>query len=350
MSFLRFFIARILTVLVVLSAVILMTISLLGTSMDDILKTSIKQDVVLAVTQDTKLSSNFKNLQDRQHYIDNQIKGTIHAEGLDESWYSPRSMGTKFLKTMTLDLGRARFLTSDSGSQQVSNIILEKLPKTILLFSTSTIIITFIGLYLGAFSANRIGSLVDRFTSAAAIFSSSAPVFVVGVFMILVFAYFYQVLPARATPLTPPTDPYYVIDLLYHMILPLATIILTGFGAWAYITRSLVVNILNEDFIAVKRSQGISEKKIIYSHALKNAAPPVIITVALSLSASLSGALIFETIFNWPGMGLLYFNAINLRDTPVILGQTYVLVLIFLITNFIVDIIYGLIDPRVKLL
>ncbi len=326
-----------------------MTISLLGTSMDDILKTSIKQDVVLAVTQDTKLSSNFKNLQDRQHYIDNQIEGTIHAEGLDEPWYSPRSMGTKFLKTMTLDLGRARFLTSDSGSQQVSNIILEKLPKTILLFSTSTIIITFIGLYLGAFSANRIGSLVDRFTSAAAIFSSSAPVFVVGVFMILVFAYFYQVLPARATPLTPPTDPYYILDLLYHMILPLATIILTGFGGWAYITRSLVINILNEDFIAVKRSQGIAEKKIIYSHALKNAAPPVIITVALSLSASLSGALIFETIFNWPGMGLLYFNAINLRDTPVILGQTYVLVLIFLITNFIVDMIYGLIDPRVKL-
>lgn len=349
MSFLRFFIARILTVLIVLSAVILMTISLLGTSMDDILKTSIKQDVVLAVTQDTKLSSNFKNLQDRQHYIDNQIKGTIHAEGLDEPWYSPRSMVTKFLKTMTLDLGRARFLTSDSGSQQVSNIILEKLPKTILLFSTSTIIITFIGLYLGAFSANRIGSLVDRFTSAAAIFSSSAPVFVVGVFMILLFAYFYQVLPARATPLTPPTDPYYILDLLYHMILPLATIILTGFGGWAYITRSLVINILNEDFIAVKRSQGIAEKKIIYSHALKNAAPPVIITVALSLSASLSGALIFETIFNWPGMGLLYFNAINLRDTPVILGQTYVLVLIFLITNFIVDMIYGLIDPRVKL-
>ena len=139
--------------------------------MDDILKTSIKQDVVLSVSQDTKLNSNFKNLQDRQHYIDNQIKSTIHAEGLDEQWYSPKSMGTKFFKTMTLDLGRARFLTSDSGSQQVSNIIMEKLPKTVLLFSTSTIIITFIGLYLGAFSANKIGSFVDRFTSADCLYS-----------------------------------------------------------------------------------------------------------------------------------------------------------------------------------
>ena len=348
MSFRRFLFVRLAMIFIVLSAVLLITIALLGSTMDDILRRNVKLNVIDEVSHNTKLNASFRTIEERQNYIENQIKIQIHTQGLDEPWYSPKSLGTKFFKTITLDLGRSLFLTSDSGSQDVSTIIMEKLPKTILLFTTSTIIITFIGLYLGAFSASKAGSLVDRFTSASAVFSSSVPTFYIAMMMIFVFAFIYPVFPSRATPLTAPTDPHYIFDLLYHMTLPLLTIILVGFGGWAYIARYFVLTVLNEDFIAAKRAQGISEKKVIYSHTLKNAAPPIIITIGLALSASLGGALLTEKVFNWPGMGMLYFDAISVMDTPVIVGQTYILVLIFLITIFIVDLMYQYFDPRIK--
>jgi peptide/nickel transport system permease protein len=247
-----------------------------------------------------------------------------------------------------LDLGNAFFLTSNAGSQKVSNIIMEKLPNTVLLFTTSTVIITFIGMYLGAFSASKAGSLIDRFTSASAIFSSSVATFFIGMIMIIVFAYILHIFPSRATPLTAPDDPYYIFDLLYHMTLPLITLVLVGFGAWAYTVRYYVINVFNEDFIAAKRAQGISERKITYSHALKNAAPPTFTSIALSLSGSLGGAFLTEIVFGWPGMGLLAFNAISVFDTPVIIGLTYMSTLIFVVTMFIVDLMSQYFDPRVK--
>ena len=104
--------------------------------------------------------------------------------------------------------------------------------------------------------------------------------------MIIVFAFIFPIFPSRATPVTSPSDPYYIFDLLYHMILPLVTLVLVGFGAWAYTVRYYVINIFNEDFIAAKRAQGISHRKITYSHALKNAAPPTFTAIAISLSSS----------------------------------------------------------------
>jgi peptide/nickel transport system permease protein len=349
MGFRRFFLIRLARMFITLSAVLLITIALLGSTMDDILRRNIQLGVIEDLSHNTKLNSSFKSHEEQQNYIYNQIKSKIHAQGLDEPWYSPKSLGIKLFKTMTLDLGNALFLTSNAGSQKVSNIILEKLPNTILLFTTSTIIITFIGMYLGAFSASRAGLLIDRFTSASAIFSISVPTFFIGMIMIIVFAYIYHIFPSRATPLTAPNDPYYIFDLLYHMTLPLITLILVGFGAWAYTVRYYVINVFNEDFIAAKRAQGISERKITYSHALKNAAPPTFTSVALSLSGSLGGAFLIEIVFNWPGMGLLAFNAINVMDTPVIIGLTYIGTLIFVVTMFIVDLMSQYFDPRVKI-
>ena len=348
MGFKRFLFIRLARMFVTLFAVLLVTIALLGTTMDDILKRNVQQSVINEVTQNTKLTSHFKSQQEQQNYIDSQIKARIHAQGLDEPWYSPKSLGTKLFKTMSLDLGNALFLTSYSGSQSVSTIILEKLPNTVLLFTSSTIIITVIGLYLGAYSASKPGSLADKFTSAFAIFSISVPTFFIGMIMILVFAYIYHIFPSRATPLTPPNDPYYIFDLLYHMILPLITLVLVGFGIWAYTVRYYVINVFNEDFIVAKRAQGISERRIIYSHALKNAAPPTFTSIALGLAGSLGGALLVEIVFNWPGMGLLAFNAITVMDVPVITGLTYVSTLIFVITMFIVDLMSQYFDPRVK--
>ena len=349
MGFKRLLATRLLRMFITLCAVLVITIALLGTTMDDILRRNVQQSIIQETSHDNKLVSHFKSQQELQNYINNQISARTHAQGLDEPWYSPKSLLSKLFKTMTLDLGNALFLTSDLGSQKVSNIILEKLPNTILLFTTSTLIITFIGLYLGAYSASRTGSSVDKFTSGSAIFSISVPTFFIGMMMIIVFAFIFPIFPSRATPVTSPSDPYYIFDLLYHMILPLVTLVLVGFGAWAYTVRYYVINIFNEDFIAAKRAQGISHRKITYSHALKNAAPPTFTAIALSLSGSLGGAFLIEIVFNWPGMGLLAFNAISVMDIPVIIGVTYVAALIFVITMFIVDLMSQYFDPRVRI-
>jgi peptide/nickel transport system permease protein len=349
MGFKRLLVSRLVRMFVTLLTVLIITIALLGATMDDILRRNAQQSVLQETSHDNRLMSRFKSQQELQSYIKNQTNARIHAQGLDDPWYSPKALLSKLFRTMSLDLGNALFLTSDLGSQKVSNIILEKLPNTILLFTTSTLIITIIGLYLGAYSASRTSSIVDKFTSGSAIFSISIPTFFIGMMMIIVFAFIFPVFPSRATPTTSPADPYYIFDLLYHMILPLITLVLVGFGGWAYTVRYYVINIFNEDFIAAKRAQGISNRRITYFHALKNAAPPTFTAIALSLSGSLGGAFLIEIVFNWPGMGLLAFNAISVMDIPVIIGLTYVATVIFVVTMFIVDLMSQYFDPRVRI-
>jgi peptide/nickel transport system permease protein len=112
--------------------------------------------------------------------------------------------------------------------------------------------------------------------------------------------------------------------------------------------RYFVVGVLSEDYIAAKRAAGIPEKRIVYSHALKNAALPIVTVIALSLAGSFGGAIIVEAVFDWPGMGKLYYDAIGALDIPIIIGLTYVSTVIFVITVFLTDIVYAYFDPRVK--
>lgn len=330
---------------IVLLATLVLTIALLGPTMDRILTDSIKY---YAVEEVNNKNLKFQTPEERQKFIDERINVQTKSLGLDEPWYSPKRFFNTVVKVMILDLGKSNYLTSDSGSSDVRNIILERLPKTVLLFTTSTLVITIIGLYLGAFVASKAGSVWDRMNSAFAVFSGSFPTWWIGMLMIFAFAFTYHIFPARATPLTLPSDPQYLADLAYHMLLPLITLVLVGFGSWAYIVRYFVVGIMSEDYIAAKRAAGIPEKKVVYSHALKNAAPPIVTVIALSLAGSFGGAITVEAVFDWPGMGRLYYDAIGALDIPVIIGLTYVSTVIFVITVFITDIVYAYFDPRVK--
>ena len=284
-----------------------------------------------------------------EEFVQNQINQRYKILGLDEPWYSPQRVGFAMYKILLLDFGHATFLTSDAGSSDVKDIIFEKLPRTILLFTTATIIISIIGIFLGALSASKVGSIVDRVTSSFAIISSSFPVWWIGMLMIFLFAFTYQIFPARATPDIPSSSPEYLGVLLYHMTLPLITIVMIGFGSWAYLVRNFMVGIMQEDFIIAKKTMGIKQNRITYIHALKNAAPPIITILALSLSGSLGGAIITEAVFDWPGMGRLYFEAITVMDLPVIIGSTYILTVFFLVSIFIADLLYGYFDPRIRI-
>lgn len=348
MSFKRYIATRIITMFGVLMATILVTIALVGSNMDNILKQSVAFEIRQQVTENKAVVASFKSSEDLDSFIDNQIKQRIRSLGLDEPWYSPPRIGLTMYKILVLDFGHATFLTSDSGSSNVKDIIMEKLPRTIMLFTTSTIIISLLGIYLGALSGAKVNSILDRITSTFAVVSSSFPVWWIGMLMIFALAFAYPIFPARATPTIPATDPGYFVALLYHMTLPLITLVLIGFGAWAYLVRNFLVGILQEDYIMAKKAIGIPKRNIIFKHALKNAAPPIVTVVALSLSGSLGGAVISEAVFDWPGMGRLYFEAIGVLDLPVIIGATYVLTAFFLLSIFVSDILYGYFDPRVR--
>ena len=332
----------------VLMITLLLTITIVGSNMDVILKQGVVYQVRAEITENPAIAESFANVEDFEKFIDEQIDERIKALGLDAPWYSPQRIGFSMYKILILDFGHATFLTSDSGSSAVGDILLEKIPRTVLLFTTATIIISILGIFLGALSASKVGSVVDRITSMFAVVSSSFPVWWIGMLMIFLFAFTYHIFPARATPSILPTEPGYIIALLYHMALPLITIVMIGFGAWAYLVRNFMVGTMQEDFIAAKKAIGINKNKIVYKHALKNAAPPIITILALSLSGSLGGAIITEAVFDWPGMGRLYFEAICVMDLPVIIGATYVLTVLFLISIFVADLLYGYFDPRVK--
>ena len=344
----RYVATRVATMFGVLMITLLITISLVGSNMDVILKQGIVFQVRAEITENPAIADSFSSVEEFEEFVQNQINQRNEILGLDEPWYSPQRIGFTMYKILLLDFGHATFLTSDSGSSDVKDIIFEKLPRTILLFTTATIIISVIGIFLGALSASKIGSVVDRITSSFAIISSSFPVWWIGMLMIFVFSFTYQIFPARATPDIPSSDPGYFVSLLYHMALPLITIVMIGFGSWAYLVRNFMVGIMQEDFIMAKKTIGVNQKKIIYSHALKNAAPPIVTILALSLSGSLGGAIITEAVFDWPGMGRLYFEAITVMDLPVIIGATYILTVFFLVAIFIADLLYGYFDPRVR--
>ena len=327
---------------------LLITIALVGSNMDSILKQGVAFEIREQITKNPKISEGFSSADEFESFVQVQIQKKIKTLGLDEPWYSPQRIGLTMYKILFLDFGHATFLTSDSGSSDVKEIILEKLPRTVLLFTTATIIISIIGIFLGALAGSKVGSTLDRITSSFAVISSSFPVWWIGMLMIFLFSFVYHVFPARATPLIPSSDPSYIGSLLYHMTLPLITIVIIGFGSWAYLVRNFIVGIMQEDFIRAKKTIGINQKKIIYIHAIKNAAPPIVTILALSLSGSLGGAIITEAVFDWPGMGRLYFEAITAMDLPVIIGATYILTVFFLISIFVADLLYGYYDPRVR--
>jgi peptide/nickel transport system permease protein len=325
----KYIATRMATMFGVLMITLLITIALVGSNMDTILKQGIVFQVRSEITENPAIAASFSSVDEFEGFIQNQIDQRIQVLGLDEPWYSPQRIGITMYKIMLLDFGNATFLTSDEGSSDVKDILFEKLPRTVLLFTT-------------------VGSKIDRITSSFAIISSSFPVWWIGMLMIFLFAFTWQIFPARATPDIPSSDPAYFLSLLYHMALPLITIVMIGFGSWAYLVRNFMVGIMQEDFIMAKKTIGIKQKKIIYTHALKNAAPPIVTILALSLSGSLGGAIITEAVFDWPGMGRLYFEAITVMDLPVIIGATYLLTVFFLISIFIADLLYGYFDPRVR--
>ena len=183
-GFLFFLCKRIVTMFIVLFSVLVLTISLLGPTMDDVIKNTVRSNVIDSLSN-KKIE--FEDLTERQRYIDQQIALQIKNLGLEEPWYSPTRFLNTLFKVMLLDLGKSSFFTSDSGSSSVKAIMIEKIPRTLLLFTTSTLVIVTIGILLGVFLASKADSKLDKANSIFAVFSHSIPVWWFGMIMIFIF-------------------------------------------------------------------------------------------------------------------------------------------------------------------
>lgn len=250
---------------------------------------------------------------------------------------------------LTLNLGRAQNMTSDSGSRQVRLIILERLPATLLLMGTANLILFFGSIFI-ALSLSRIyGSIWDKIVIALSP-TSAAPPWFYGIFFILIFAAILHVLPfGGMVDAPPPEDPFlYFLSVLKHLTLPASALIISSLFLSIYNWRTFFLIYSSEDYVEMAKAKGLSSRDVERRYILRPTLPTIITNFALLLIGLWTGAIITETVFLWPGLGRTLFRAIGQYDTPVIVGSTIIYAYLLAITVFLLDFIYALVDPRVK--
>lgn len=231
---------------------------------------------------------------------------------------------------------RADFGTSIRSRRPVITELWDRLANTAELAIASLIVASLIGLTAGIVSATKRYSIFDSISMIAALLGVSVPVFWQGLMLMLVFSVILGWLPAggRGT--------------VFHLILPTITLGTSLAAVTARLTRSSMLDVLQQDFITTARSKGLIEKVVIYKHAVRNALIPVVTIIGLQFGSLLGGTVITETVFAWPGIGRLMVEAIGGRDHPVVQGGVLVFAIIFLVINLFVDLLYTLIDPRIR--
>lgn len=238
----------------------------------------------------------------------------------------------QFLK----DLVSGDFGSSFRYNQEALPLVLERLPATFELAIVSMIIATLIAIPLGIYSAKKRNSLIDVFITGGSVLGKAMPNFWLGIMLILLLSVNTNIFPVSGR------------GSFLHIILPSITL---GTGIAAEMTRlirSSMLEILNQDYIRTAKSKGVSDNLVVYKHAFRNSLIPVVTIMGLQMSHLVSGALITETVFSWPGLGQLLVQAVNGRDMAVVQAAVFIIALLVIVINLLTDLIYRLLDPRIK--
>jgi peptide/nickel transport system permease protein len=332
------------TVLIALYLTIL--IANMGGYVDQIRLGQIREDVTQRVVRDPANRS--LSIDVRQKMINDQITNEAHRLGMDRPFIQ-RSFD--FLKdAVTLNLGRALNMTSNSGSSAVRSIILERLPATLILFGVSDVILFILALTIAVSLSRAYGSFFDKL-SVALTPLSSAPGWFYGIFLILIFAAVLHLLPFGGMVDAPPPGnmPSYALSMLKHMILPVAAYTLSTIFLSIFSWRTFFLIYSSEDYVDMARAKGLPSRDINNKYILRPTLPTIVTSFALLVISTWQGAPVFETIFGWPGLGRALYQAIGLFDTPVIVGEAVIFAYLLAITVFFLDIVYAIVDPRVKI-
>ncbi len=253
------------------------------------------------------------------------------------------------INALTLNLGRAINMTSDAGSKEVRLILLERLPATLLLMGTSELSLFFISVLLALSLSRRYGSWWDKLVITLSP-TSSVPPWFYGIFFILIFAAVLKILPfGGMVDSPPPGNPVdFALSVLKHLVLPASSLIISSLFLSIYNWRTFFLIYSSEDYVEMAKAKGLPERDVERRYILRPTLPTIITQFALLLITVWTGAIITETVFLWPGLGRTLYRAIGLYDVPVIVGSTIIYAYLLAITVFLLDLVYALVDPRVK--
>ena len=226
----------------------------------------------------------------------------------------------------------------------INRLVGDALPHTLILAITSLGLAVLVGIPLGVFSATHLNTWLDRLTAILSISFTTIPSYVAGLFLLLLFAVKIHAFPAMGLG-----EQGNTLDYLRHLVLPAIALAITWIGYLARLVRTSLLEVLNETYIRAARASGISERLVRYKYALKNALIPTVAVLGVGLGSLMGGAVFVEIIFTRPGMGLLIYNAITARNYPIVRGGVLVVAFLFVFANFLADLIYTYLDPRIQL-
>ena len=242
---------------------------------------------------------------------------------------------------------RGNLGTSFSQGLPVTELLVRRLPETLELVLTGLLLATIVGVGIGIVSARRQYSWIDKLSTGFCFFGMSVPVFWLGLMLIIFCSIHFKILPSAGsyTLGVPPS----IFDRLTHLVMPALVLATANLAPIARYTRSSVLEVLHADYLRTARAKGVAERVVMSRHALRNALIPIVTVVALMVPRLVSGVAITESVFAWPGMGSLAVDSAVQRDFPVVMGITLMVSVLVVITNFLTDLSYLLLDPRVKL-
>lgn len=226
--------------------------------------------------------------------------------------------------------------TSYRSGRPALELILGALPRTLLLIVTALVLASLIGIVVGVVAAVYRGSAFDRFVIAGSVFVQSLPTFWLGIVLILIFSATLRLLPTSGF-----RGPEY-------LVLPAVALAVFQVGTFSRIVRSSMIEVLDSDFVRTARAKGASSASIVFGHALRNAALPIITVIGLELGGLFGGAIVTETVFGWPGISALALSAIQSRDMAVVQAFVLVVGVLVVITNLVIDVVYARLDPRIR--
>jgi len=242
------------------------------------------------------------------------------------------------------DLGDSFF-----SKQPVLLMIRQRLPMTLILMGTAEVFIIIVSLILGLVAALKQYSFIDNLITSLSFIGYSMPIFFIALGCIMLFAVYFKrwglpYLPTGAD-IWDPKDP---IEMIRHLILPVFCLVAIQTAAYARFLRSSILEVLGLDFIRTAHAKGLTRRVVLYKHALRNAILPVIAMIGLDVGVFMSGAVVVESVFGWPGIGRLFYDAVRQRDYPVIQSVSLVIAIAIYAVNLVVDLVYAYLDPRVR--
>ena len=279
--------------------------------------------------------------------------GNLNAEAiqrLHELYGLDQPLPIQFLIYLR-NIATAQFGTSITYQRPVADILAERMASTIVLLFAATILVVVVGIVLGVVAASRRGSRVDNGAVVGSLIFWSLPTFWTGLILIFVFGVYLHVLPVSGTSLPGVTHTSWIahaIDVGRHLALPTITLALVDIGQFVLITRSSLVDVLTEDYILTAKAKGLSRRAVIWRHGVRNALLPVVTTTALYVSLIIGGAIQVETVFSWPGMGRLMYDAVLRRDYPILEASFLIFAVTVVLANLLSDLLYQVLDPRVR--